>query len=388
MTLYTVWVAQSCAMIGFSFVMPFIPFYIRELGVTDPRWLPIWAGLMISGSGITMSLTAPIWGSLADRYGRKIMVQRAMFGGAIILSLMGLARNVHQLFALRVLQGAITGTVSASIALISSVVPASRMGYSLGLMQMAVFGGSSVGPYLGGVVAQRFGYRIPFGVTGALLLISGLLVLFGARERFARPSPEQRASGGSLREMLLTPGILILLLLYMMLNLGGSFVGPIVPLFVEEILGMPGRAASATGVVLAVSGLTAAFAAVVVGRISDRVGYRPILLLCTSLAALMCFPQAAAQSVNQLIVLRAIFGLGAGGMSPAMNAIVTTIVPRGSLGRAYGLTTTAAAIGWGIGPIIGGWAASALGLRMPFVIMGAMLLALVLAQHLASRKPR
>lgn len=100
----------------------------------------------------------------------------------------------------------------------------------------------------------------------------------------------------------------------------------------------------------------------------------------------MCFPQAAARSVRQLLVLRAIFGLGAGGMIPAMNAMVATIVPRGSLGRAYGLTTTAAAIGWATGPVLGGWAASALGLRMPFVIMGGLLFALALAQHWAARR--
>ena len=112
-TLYTTWVAQVFAIVGFSFVMPFMPFYIRELGVTDPKLVAVWAGLLGSGSGITMALAGPVWGWVADRYGRKLMVQRAMFGGAIILTLMGLARNVRELFGLRVLQGTITGTVPA-----------------------------------------------------------------------------------------------------------------------------------------------------------------------------------------------------------------------------------------------------------------------------------
>jgi DHA1 family multidrug resistance protein-like MFS transporter len=383
-TLYAVWSAQLCAMIGFSFVMPFIPFYIRELGVTDPRWLPIWAGLLVSGSGVAMSLVAPLWGWVADHHGRKLMVQRAMFGGAVILSLMGLARNVYQLFALRVLQGAITGTVPASLALICSVVPQARIGYCLGLVHMAVFSGSSIGPYVGGVVAQRFGYRVPFAVTGSLLFLAGLLVRFGATERFARPKVAHGGGTGSVRQVLVMPGVALLLLMYALLNLSGSFAGPILPLLVEDVMGVPGRAASPTGLILAVSGITSAVAAVTVGRMSDRLGHKRMLVLCTSLSALMCFPQAAARSVWELLAARAVFGLCAGGMVPPMNAIVTTTIPRDSLGRAYGLTTTASSVGWTTGPMLGGLVASALGLRMPFAVMGGLMLAMAAALHLTS----
>jgi len=377
-TLYTMWVAQLLAMIGFAFVMPFIPFYIRELGVTDPRLVPIWAGLLVTGSGVTMSLAAPLWGWVADRYGRKPMVQRAMFGGAIILSLMAFVRSVHQLLALRVLQGAITGTVAASVALVSSVVPKRSLGHSLGLMQMSVFVGSSLGPYLGGSAAEHFGYRKPFLVTGALLLLGGLLVLLGARERFSRPAPEEHTTRGSLREILHAPGLLTLLSVYTLMNLTGSFVGPIFPLFVEEIVGEKGHAAAQTGLILAVTGVAAAVAAFMVGGISDRIGHKPMLVICTALGGLMCLPQAAAQSVGQLLVIRAIFGLGAGGMIPAMNALVAVTVPRRNLGQAYGITTMASALGWSIGPMLGGWMASALGLRPPFVVVGALLLLLAL----------
>lgn len=384
-TLYTMWVAQFLAMIGFAFVMPFIPFYIQQLGVTDPRAVPIWAGLMVTGSGVTMSLVAPLWGWLADRYGRKLMVQRAMFGGALILSLMAYVRNVHQLLALRVLQGVFTGTVAASVALISTVVPIAYMGYSLGLMQMSVFTGNSLGPLLGGAAAEHYGYRSPFLITGGLLLVAGLLVLFGAKERFRRPTREEHAAAGSIRELLRAPGFVMVLSVYTLINLSGSFVGPIFPLFVEQIGGDPRRAAAQTGLILAVTGVTSALAAVMVGRLSDRYGQRPggggeqagrraALVACTALAGLTCFPQAAARNVAQLLVIRAVFGLGAGGMVPAINAMVASFVPRNRLGQAYGITTTASALGWSVGPMLGGWAASALGLRVPFLIMGGMLL--------------
>jgi len=375
------WVAQLFCIVGFSFVMPFMPFYIRDLGVSNPRMVPIWAGLLGTGAGLAMAIMGPIWGSVADRYGRKIMVQRAMFGGAIVLTLMAFARNVHQLLALRIIQGTVTGTVPASIALISSVVPQARLGFCLGLMQMAVFGGASIGPYIGGIVADHFGYRLPFVVTGGLLFSGGILVLLGVRERFVRPTQTGQSPSAPLLQTLRTPGLLPLLLVYLTMNLSASFAMPIFPLFVEEIVGTPDRAATETGILLAITGIAAAVSAAMLGRLGDRLGYKTSLVSSTILAGLMCFPHAAAQTVWQLVLLRIVFGLGIGGMIPAMNAMVATTVSRASVGRAYGFTVTASALGWAIGPALGGWAASMLGYRVPFVIAGGLLLLVSVAQR-------
>ena len=379
-TLPVMWVAQLCSIMGFSFVMPFMPFFVRELGVTE-KMIPVWAGLTGTGAGIAMSIMGPIWGFVADRHGRKLMVQRAMFGGSIVLALMGMTQNVYQLLALRILQGSITGTVPASVALVSSVVPKDRLGSSLGLMQMAVFMGGSIGPYIGGIVADRYGYRIPFGVTGALLFTGGILVLFGAKERFIPPSKEERADSSPLRVLLRTPVILSLLGVFFTMNLSMSLVMPIFPLFVEQIVGTPQKAASETGILLAVTGVAAAFSALMAGRMSDRVGHKTMLAACTFLAALLSFPHFFAQSVGQLVFLRILFGLAAGGMVPAMNALVASTVPRANIGQAYGFTTTASALGWATGPAIGGLAASVVGYRWPFVIMGGLLVLATLAQR-------
>ena len=384
-TLYTMWVAQLFAMIGFAFVMPFMPFYVRQLGVPESR-VPIWAGLLTSGCGLTMSVAAPLWGHLADRHGRKLMVQRAMFGGAVILSAMAYVRNVRQLLGLRIVQGAVTGTVSASIALVSSVVPMASMGFALGMMQTAVFVGNSIGPYLGGIAAEQFGYRIPFLVTGGLLISGGVLVLIGAKERFTRPAGGSEEAANSFWDMLTSfyeiataPGVLILLFVYTLMNLSNSFVGPIFPLFVEKVTGTPEKAAaSATGLLLMVSGFTAALASVAAGRLSDRHGHKLVLVCCSVFAGLVCFPHVAARNMDQLLFLRALAGLGAGGMAPAMNAMIATAVPRRNLGKAYGLTTTAGAFGWAIGPFLGGVAATQFGLRAPFAIMGCLLLGMAL----------
>jgi len=379
-TLPVMWVAQVSSIMGFSFVMPFIPFFVRELGVSE-KAVPLWAGLTGTGAGIAMSIMGPIWGWIADRYGRKPMVMRAMFGGGIVLALMGMVQNVYQLLLLRIIQGSITGTVPASVALVSSVVPKHRLGFSLGVMQMAVFTGGSIGPYVGGIIADHYGYRIPFGVTGALLLFGGVLVLFGARERFVRPEPREQGEAPPLRVIFGTPGIPILLMLYLVMNLSGSFVMPIFPLLVEQIVGKPQQAASETGMLLAITGVAGAVAAASVGRWSDRFGHKRTLVLCTTIAALLCFPHYLAQTVPQLFFLRILFGLGVGGMIPAMNAMVASVVPRTNIAQAYGFTTTASALGWAIGPALGGWVASALGYRVPFIIMGTLLLLVTLLQR-------
>ncbi|HUU54670.1 MAG TPA: MFS transporter, partial [Armatimonadota bacterium] len=152
------------------------------------------------------------------------------------------------------------------------------------------------------------------------------------------------------------------------------------PLFVEQIVGTPQKAASETGILLAVTGVAAAFSALMAGRLSDRVGHRTMLVACTFLAALLSFPHFFAQSIAQLVFLRILFGLAAGGMVPAMNALVANTVPRTNIGQAYGFTTTASALGWATGPAIGGLAASAFGYRWPFVIMGGLLVLATLAQ--------
>ena len=119
--------------------MPFLPYYVQDLGVTDPEQVAIWSGVVSAGHGIAMAIFSPIWGSLADRYGRKVMVERAMFGGALIICAMGFVDNVQQLAILRTIQGGLTGTIPAATTLVASSAPREKSGYALGLLQMAIY---------------------------------------------------------------------------------------------------------------------------------------------------------------------------------------------------------------------------------------------------------
>ena len=109
-----------------------------------------------------MGVMGPIWGALGDRHGRKIMVMRAMFGGAVIISLIGFAQTVEQFAILRFIQGALTGTVAAATALVAGNAPREHLGETLGKLQLAIFLGQAFGPITGGFVADTFGYRAAF----------------------------------------------------------------------------------------------------------------------------------------------------------------------------------------------------------------------------------
>ena len=374
-TLYILFVAQFLSMIGFAFVLPFLPFYVRELGITDERMVPVWAGVLVASGSLVMAFFSPLWGWLSDRYGRKIMVERAMFGGAVITFAMGLVTDVWQLLFLRILSGATTGTISASIALVSSVVPRQRLGYALGLMQVAVFLGMTLGPWIGGILADLAGYRLTFMAGGVILLLGGAFVLFGTRERFVRPSVEKLAKGDRMLSLLAYSGFPAMLALFFFFNFTVHFVAPILPLFIETMCDPArGGVASTTGLLFAISGGAAAMAAGGVGYLGDRIGHRRILLCHLLLTAVIILLHGAAQGILHLVLLRALYGLAAGGILPTMNALVGRLIPQESYGKAYGLTSSMISLGMAAGPFFGGMMASYWGYRWPFVLVGAMMI--------------
>jgi MFS transporter, DHA1 family, multidrug resistance protein len=375
-TVWAVWFAHLLAAMGFSFVMPFLPFFVRELGVTEERLVSTWAGVAMFAAGLSLTIFQPIWGSLADRYGRKLMLQRAMFGGAIMIAIMGFSQTIWQLVIFRFIQGALTGTGSACNTLVASVTPRKHLGFAMGLLQTAIIVGNAVGPWAGGAVADSYGYRIPFFICGALWAVAGLVVLVGAREQFV---PPDRCANGNhgLRQVFGTGGLTALLGTFFLSAFAITFVGPIFPLFVEKVA-QTTRAATITGQLMGAGGLAAGISCIVVGRLADRLGHRRVLITASAGSAFFSIPHAIAQTVGQLFGLRIGWGLIAGGASPAMNAMIGANVSSDTFGRSFGLTTSAMCLGFALGPLAGGLMASAMGLRWPFVVMGVLQLACAL----------
>jgi len=380
--LAVIWFAEVVAIAGFTVVIPLLPLYVRELGVQGEREVRIWAGAIFSAHAVAMAIFGPIWGALSDRYGRKVMVERAMFSGAVLISLMGLARSVQQLVLLRALQGALTGTITAANALVATTAPRERVGYALGMLQMAVYLGASAGPLLGGLVADGFGYRAAFFVTGALLSLAGFGVLLFTKEEFQpRMSPaEGPASGGSDRLALhrrvwtgLAPVLGSVPLLSVMgvglvMRLGVRLLGPVMPLFVEAIVPPNARVASITGLISGISAAASAVGALSLGRLGDRLGYRWILVASAIGSAVCYFPQFFAGDTNTLLFLQAGTGLMMGGALASLSASLARLAPEGQEGIVYGVDASVASVANAIGPMTGSTLAAWLGLRVPFLV--------------------
>ncbi|MFN8513123.1 MAG: MFS transporter [Chloroflexia bacterium] len=375
-TVAVLWIAQVIAEMAFSFALPFIPLYVQELGVTDPTRAGVWAGLMSGAFALVMGLFGPIWGLVADRYGRRLMIQRALFGACFVIGGMALVRTPEQLFALRLVQGAVTGLVAAISTVVSLTVPKERLAAVLGFMQTALFAGNSLGPILGGVISDAVGFRPAFAMTGALFLISGLLVtLFVAEppraEATAKPGEATAESGGrsAWRELLARREILAILGMIILIRFASFAPNPVLPLFIQGLVADRERLATLAGLVVASTGIASTVSALLTGQLADRFGRRPTLLCCLLCAALLCPPHALVTSVWQLLALRVATGLALGGMMPVVQAIFTELTPPHRRGIAFGILATAGSIGLGGGPLTGSLIAARFGVPAVFVAM-------------------
>jgi DHA1 family multidrug resistance protein-like MFS transporter len=377
-------------MAGFGTSTPIIPFFIGDLGIRDPQSVKMYTGLLQSLPAITMMIMAPIWGSLADQYGRKPMLLRAMFGGAVILLLQGLVTDPRQLLILRTIQGMLTGTVGAATVLVASVSPEEERGYSLGLLQMSIFLGNSIGPLFGGFISDNFGHRWNFFATALLLLLGGLIVSIFATDDFTPPAERKPFTQSLMPDFSPLRGenskaLWTLLAIVAADQVAGSITSPFLPLFIKTITGASARLASDTGLVIAAGAVSSSLAAVLIGKISYRLGYRRTLVFCMGGAALFTLPQAFAISVGQLLFFRLMSSFFIGGTMPSVNALIALKTPREKQGSMYGLRSSVASAGGAIGPAIGSAVAIGFGYGSVFIATGTVLAVAAIAVPLFVR---
>lgn len=383
--LYVMFVAEFIVIMGFSFVVPFMPLFVQEMGNFDGNEAALWSGIAIGISGISLFLSGPFWGIIADRWGRKPMVLRAMFGSAIVLMLAGLSPNVYFFVVLRFIQGLLSGTVPAASALVTASTPRNKTAFAMGLLMVAVFTGNTIGPSFGGFVADILGFRATFFISGALLLSGGLLVLLLVKEKFERPP--QVASFGSIWHLVGARAMLPLLATICVIGMAGQVVQPIISLYMKE-LNPAGAVATSAGLAFALMGLIAAASSIVAGRLSGRVSLRKILIVSCLGTALLYLLPILAQNATQLIILVGITGLLQGGAVTSTASLIGLSLPVSQQGIAYGLSQSATSLGNGLGPIIGGGLASFIGLRYVFgASVGLFLLAGTLAIKFIARQP-
>ena len=162
--LFVVWMAQFIAANGFAFGLPFAPFFMQQDMNVSRSELPFFVSLFGASAPLAMMLFAPVWGAMADRYGRRKMLLRSYLGGLVAIGLMGAATNPWILIFLRLVQGMFCGTVSAAQTLVSTQTPEEHNGFALGSLHSAMFSGHMTGSFFRRNFCRIF--RLPQRISG------------------------------------------------------------------------------------------------------------------------------------------------------------------------------------------------------------------------------
>jgi MFS transporter, DHA1 family, multidrug resistance protein len=382
----TVQALMACA---FSISAPFLPLFIIQLGVKPIAAVSLWAGAVASVNFLMSAIFSPIWGGVADRYGRKAMVVRSCVAVAIFTGIMGLTQNVWQLFAARACMGIFSGFSAAAIAMVGTQVPEEYLGFSLGWMATGQLVGGLCGPLLGGVLADWFhDYRHVFFFTSSFAFVAAALAAFLVREEFTRrEGPRRTSMWKSFPEIVRHPALMPMFVVVLLAQVVAFGVQPIVPLFVRSLVGNVPWLATAAGAAFAVTGLADLIASPFLGKRSDRVGYRRVLLI--SLAGVSCFtiPQAFVRSIAGFIALRFGVGMFLGGVLPTANALIGRLFPVERRGQVYGITSSATFLGMFAGPLLGGVVAARFGFESVFLTIGLLAMLNLIWVAIGVREP-
>jgi DHA1 family multidrug resistance protein-like MFS transporter len=375
--LYVLWVIEFAAFVGLSLILPFIPLYVRELGISDIGDVTRWSGLLLSGPFMVSFFVTPIWGSLGDRYGQKLMVVRALLGSALAYLGMAMAPSVGALFGWRLALGGVSGFLAAGLALVAVTVPAGQHGYALGLLQSVVPAAGLIGPLLGGVLADLIGYRAIFYVVAALCFGGGIVAATTLTEprRSTTPAVGQGSVRANLNIAWSQPALRRALLAIVTSQALITSLQPIFVLYVET-LGVETRLLSTTtGVLFAATGVTALVAAPWWGRRGDRLGFRAGLTAALLGSGVVLLLQGMVTGVPQLLVLRLVYGCFVAGVLPPLFGFVSALSPPDRRGGLMGLSSSATMLGNLLGPLGGGLVAAHVGLRAVFFVSAVLLLA-------------
>ncbi|HYF02420.1 MAG TPA: MFS transporter [Patescibacteria group bacterium] len=387
--LAVLWLAQLIAMIGMSAFMPFLPLYIRDyLGVTTTEDIHRWSGFIYAGPFILSVFATPVWGALGDRYGRKAMVLRAIFGLAIAISLMGFAVTPWQFFLLRVFQGAVSGFIAANLSFVSSETPQEHTGYALGILQTATSGGTVAGPLLGGILSDMAGMRNVFFIVGGMCLLSGIIIIHQLREE-RRPGTSKSKSSplANLRYAWQQTSIRGALLVIIVAQASIVFAGPIFALYIESLGAPVENLKTITGVMIGVVGLCSVIFAPFWGKRNDSAAWGKTLSMAAIVVSVAVTLQGFVPRYEYLFPLRLIIGVFVAAIIPGLYSVLSKQSPADIRGGIMGLASSATLLGNLISPTVSSWIAAHYGMRWCFGVAGAMMLAVaVFARRLATAR--
>ena len=353
-----------------SLVVPFMPIFVEQLGV-EPSQVTFYSGLAISVSAISAACVSPLWGILADRYGRKPMMIRAGLAMTITMGGLAFVPNVYWLLALRLLNGVFTGFVPNATALIASQVPKDRSGYALGTLSTGVVAGTLTGPFVGGFIAEIFGIRNVFLLVGSFLFLAAILTILFIKENF-QPVPKEKAlPTKELFTSVKYPYLLFnLFATSFVIQVAAQSVGPILALYIRD-LGQKENLLFVSGLIVSSMGLSSMMSSGVMGRLGDKVGNHRLLIVAQAYSALIYLLCANASTPLELGIYRFLFGLGTGALVPGINALLSRMTPKAGISRVFAFNQVFFYLGGVIGPLAGSVVAEQFGYHSVFYATAA-----------------
>ncbi|MFM2485270.1 multidrug efflux MFS transporter [Celerinatantimonas yamalensis] len=389
LNLLALWLGCFLVGLGMSQILPFLPLYLQQLGVTGQADLSLWSGLVFSGSFIVSAMVSPFWGKLADQRGRKLMLLRASLGMAILMAAQGFVSAPWQLMGLRMLMGLTSGYIPNAMALAAAEMPRERTGWALGTLTTGQVSGVILGPLIGGMMADQMGFRIVFLVTGGLLFCCFLCTWYLVHEQFERPARDEKPlTRQQVFASLSSPGLVLgLFIATMMIQLANGSINPILTLFVSQLSENTHNLAFISGVIAAVPGVSALFSASWLGKLGDRIGSGRILLVALTMTAALLLMVSLVQNTFELGLIRFLMGFCDGAMMPAVQALLAQQVSGKVLGRIFGYNQSFLYLGSVVGPMLGAGVSAYMGYRWVFVISAVLVLVNLFQMHYYLNQP-
>ncbi|WP_368300735.1 multidrug efflux MFS transporter MdtG [Kluyvera sichuanensis] len=373
--LAVVWLGCFLTGAAFSLVMPFLPLYVEALGVTGHSSLNMWSGLVFSITFLFSAIASPLWGGLADRKGRKIMLLRSALGMAIVMLFMGLAQNIWQFLILRALLGLLGGFIPNANALIATQIPRHKSGWALGTLSTGAVSGALLGPLAGGFLADNYGLRPVFFMTAAVLFVCFVMTLFFIREQFTPVSKKEmlhvKEVFGSLKNREL---VLSLFVTTLIIQVATGSIAPILTLYVRDLAGNISNIAFVSGMIASVPGVAALICAPRLGKLGDRIGPEKILIVALVVSVLLLIPMSFVQNPLQLGILRFLLGAADGALLPAVQTLLVYNSSNQIAGRIFSYNQSFRDIGNVTGPLIGAAVSANYGFRAVFCVTAAVVL--------------
>ncbi len=365
-------VVQTLTMVAFSSYFSLVPYYLLELGAGGTAQATAWTAIYGTGSALAMMISAPMWGSLGDRRGRKLMLTRATLSGTVTICVLYFVRSPAQLVTVRIVQGFFGGTIAAATTLVATETPEQHLGASLGILLMLQSAARAVGPLLGGITADALGLRMVFPISAVMTFLAFLSAVLLVRERAPVRAPKRDRPGLRLGHEMLGAvtgrSVLGLLVVRGILGFAITVLSPVLSLYILSLSPDSQRIATLAGAVSSAAALTTSVSALLMGRLADRVGPKTMLVVCGLGVALTYVPQALVRSPTQLLVMRAIQGIFAGGIALTTMALLTRSSQPSRRGTVFGLAASARAGGRAIGPLVGAASANAWGMPSVFLV--------------------